>query len=258
MIKKRSFCWLLSGKASRPIRSIRYIIRTLHSLPPSYRPFQSSWLSVPKADQTLLNLTSRLVAEESINKALNNGKMDPTEVAFFAGKLKQASVASNSNEETAMSARGVHSVHRRGGRWYRGRGGGYWGNRHDYENRQQYGDISSTIVCFSCEQTGKKLITFHEKKTKKENKKGTTITTRIVLRLAVSRDHCDSSRINRIAFTLTLPHPTTWLINVSFFTTFKEIPPGTWKVTVIGGVESCMLLEKEILASSPWSTGKKS
>ena len=91
----------------------------------------TSWLSVPAADQVLLNLTSRLVAEESMNKAINNGEMDQADVAFFTGKTKQASVASN--EETAMSARGGHSSHRRGGRGYRGRG--YRGSRHDYKNR---------------------------------------------------------------------------------------------------------------------------
>ena len=44
-----------------------------------------------------------------MNEALNNGEMDPADVAFFAGKSKQAFVASN--KETVMSARGGHSVH---------------------------------------------------------------------------------------------------------------------------------------------------
>jgi hypothetical protein len=135
-----------------PVTDQQLIMRILHSLPPSYRPFQSSWLSVPAADKTLLNLTSRLVAEESMNKAINNGETDPADAAFFAGKKKQASVAPN--EETAMSARGGHSGHRRGGRGYRGRGGGYRGNRHDYGNRRQYGKCNSTLRCFSCDQTG--------------------------------------------------------------------------------------------------------
>ncbi|KZS19695.1 Uncharacterized protein APZ42_013788, partial [Daphnia magna] len=74
-----------------PVTGQQLIMRTLHSLPPSYRPFQSSWLSVPAADQTLVNLTTRLVAEESMNKAINNGEMYPTDVAFFAGKSKQRS-----------------------------------------------------------------------------------------------------------------------------------------------------------------------
>jgi hypothetical protein len=40
------------------------VMKILATLPPSYRPFLSAWQSVPLAEQTIDNLTTRLVGEE--------------------------------------------------------------------------------------------------------------------------------------------------------------------------------------------------
>ncbi|XP_045024030.1 uncharacterized protein LOC123469143 [Daphnia magna] len=219
-----------------PVTEQQLIMRTLHSLPPSYRPFQSSWLSVPIAEQTLLNLTSRLVTEEAMNKAFNNGEMDPADIVFFAGKSRQTSASSSSIEETAMSARGRYNSYRRGGRGYRGRGRGYRGHKHDYGNRHS-GENGSNIICYSCDQSGHKAHNCPQKKDEERkqqrndnfNKNRTSFgCVSSSLCLVAKQPHCfyaDSAASNHMTD------------KREFFTTFKEIPPGTWKVTGIGGVE---------------------
>ena len=47
-----------------PVTDQQLIMRTLHSLPPSYRTFQPSWLSVPVAYQTILNLVADTLKRE--------------------------------------------------------------------------------------------------------------------------------------------------------------------------------------------------
>ncbi|KAI9549806.1 hypothetical protein GHT06_006776 [Daphnia sinensis] len=190
-----------------PVTEQQLIMRTLYSLPPSYRPFQSSWLSVPVAEHTLLNLTSRLVAEEAMNRAINNGEMDPADIVFFAGKSRQTSASSSSIEETAMSARGRYNNYRQGVRGYRGRGGAYRGHKHDYGSRHSSGN-GSTIICYSCDQSGHKAHNCPQR-TKKESIREMTTSTKIARRSDVSQAHSASWPSNHIVFMLILQHQTT-------------------------------------------------
>ena len=73
-----------------PLTDQQLIMKILHSLPTSYRAFQSAWLSVPVREQTIQNLTTRLIGEEALTRNINKGEMDPADVAFFAGQTPPA------------------------------------------------------------------------------------------------------------------------------------------------------------------------
>ncbi len=67
-----------------PVPEEVLIMRIIQTLPPSYDTFQTVWNNVVAFDQTLVNLTAKLIAEELRIKSRNNGGVNPADVAFFA------------------------------------------------------------------------------------------------------------------------------------------------------------------------------
>lgn len=139
-----------------PLTEQQLIMKILHSLPTSYRAFQSAWLSVPVLEQTIQNLTTRLIGEEALTKNINKGEMDPADVAFFAGQTHPSPGASDVAFHAPRGRRGGYPGFRRGSRRFRARGGGFHGTRTDFNNSPNYGDTNSTITCFHCNQVGHK------------------------------------------------------------------------------------------------------
>jgi hypothetical protein len=220
-----------------PLTDQQLIMKILHSLPTSYRAFQSAWLSVPALEQTIQNLTTRLIGEEALTRNINKGEMDPADVAFFAGQTPPAPGVSDVAFHAPRGRGGGYSSFRRGSRGFRGRGGGPRWNRTDGINNRNRDEPTSTIVCFSCDQVGHKSYNCPAKlneerkqqRDEKHNKKRTSF-------------GCVSSSLCIVA-----RQPDFWYADSaasshmtdkrSFFTTFKEIPPGVWKVNGIGGVQ---------------------
>ncbi len=91
-----------------PVSEETLIVRILQTLPPSYKSFLSAWDSVPRADQTIANLTGRLVTEEL--RAKMQGGTDPADVAFFAShptRIQQQQVLQQQQQHSeANAARG--------------------------------------------------------------------------------------------------------------------------------------------------------
>ena len=128
-----------------PLTEQQQIMKILHSLPTSYRAFQSAWLSVPVPEQTIQNLTARLIGEEALTKNINKGDMDPADVAFFAGQTHTPPGAS----DVARGRGGGYPAFRRSCRGFQARGGGFHGNRTDFNNSRNKEEFTPTIVSFS-------------------------------------------------------------------------------------------------------------
>jgi hypothetical protein len=139
-----------------PLTDQQLIMKILHSLPKSYRALQSAWLSVPVLEQTIQNLTTRLIGEEALTRYINKDEMDPADVAFFAGETPPAPRVSEVAFHAPRGKGGGYSSFRRGIIGFRGRGGGPRGNRTDSNNNRNRAESTSTIVCFSCDQEGHK------------------------------------------------------------------------------------------------------
>ena len=63
--------------------SEQQVMKILATLPPSYRPLLSTRQSVPSAEQTIKNLTNRLVGEDIISIERNGGEADPAGAPFL-------------------------------------------------------------------------------------------------------------------------------------------------------------------------------
>ena len=217
-----------------PLTDQQLIMKILHSLPTSYRAFQSAWLSVPVREQTIQNLTTRLIGEEALTRNINKGEMDPADVAFFAG---QTPPATDVAFHAPRGRGGGYPSFRRGSRGFRGRGGGSRGNRTDGNSNRNRAETTSTIVCFSCDQTGHKSYNCPNKRAEERKQQRDE-------KFNKSRTSfgCVSSSLCIVA-----RQPDFWYADSTasshmtdkraFFTTFKEIPPGVWKVNGIGGVQ---------------------
>jgi hypothetical protein len=168
-------------------------MKILHSLTISYRAFQSAWQSVPVLEQTIQNLTTRLIGEEALTRNINKGEMDPADVVFFPG---QTPPASDVAFHAPRGRGGGYSSFRRGSRGFRRRGGGSSGT-------------TSTIVSFSCDQKGHKSYNCPSKRTEERKHKGMRSSTRAAPPLDVSRRHSVSSQDNRIFGSWIQPRPVT-------------------------------------------------
>ncbi|KAI9555904.1 hypothetical protein GHT06_018428 [Daphnia sinensis] len=220
-----------------PLTEQQLTMKILHSLPTSYRAFQSAWLSVPAPEQTIQNLTARFIGEEALTKNINKGEMDPADVAFFAGQTHSSHGASDVAFHATRGIRGGYPGFRRGSRGFRARGGGFHGTKTDFNNIPNYGDTNSTITCFYCNQVGHKSYNCPTKRNneRKQQRDDSFNKSR-------TSSGCVSSSLCIVA-----RQPDHWYADSaasshmtdkrSFFTTFKEIPPGTWKVNGIGGVQ---------------------
>ena len=217
------------------------LMKTLYTLPPSYRGLMSYWLGVAPADQTLANFTTRLLAEEALISAMNQGEMDPADVAFFARTNPSTSIAAavtSKNEEYAHSPRGNYS---RGGRGYRGRGynRGYR-NDHEGQNKAEGNNSNpsaSTVQCYECNGFGHKGYQCPNRRNEEreeqrsqqhtKNRKSFGFVSASLCLVASNPNlfYADSAATSHMTY------------KREFFSSFESIPPGTWKVTGIGGVE---------------------
>jgi len=82
--------------------------------------------------------------------------MDPADVAFFAGQTHPPPGASDVAFLAPRGRGGGFPAFRRGSRWFRARGGGFRGDRTDFNNSRNKGESTPTFVCFSCNQVGHK------------------------------------------------------------------------------------------------------
>ena len=105
-----------------PLTDPKLIMKILYSLPTSYRAFQSVCLSVP--EQTIQNLTTRLIIEETLTRNINKCEIDPEDVAFFAGQTPPAPGVSDVAFHAPRGRGEGYSSFRRGSRGFRGRGEG--------------------------------------------------------------------------------------------------------------------------------------
>jgi len=217
------------------------LMKTLYTLPPSYRGLMSYWLGVAPADQTLANFTTRLLAEEALISAMNQGEMDPADVAFFSRTNPSTSIAAAvtaKNEEYAHSARGNYS---RRGRGYRGRGynRGYR-NDHGGQNKAEGNSSNpsaSTVQCYECNGFGHKGYQCPNRRNEErkeqrsqqhtKNRKSFGFVSASLCLVASNPNlfYADSAATSHMTY------------KREFFSSFESIPPGTWKVTGIGGVE---------------------
>ncbi|KZR97927.1 Uncharacterized protein APZ42_006938, partial [Daphnia magna] len=161
-----------------PLTEQQPIIKILHSLPTSYRAFQSAWLSVPALKQTIQNLTTRLIGEEALTKNINKGEMDPADVALFAGQTHPSAGASDVAFHTQ-----------------RGRTGSYPEFRRGIQTMVTLTLLSpvSTVVKWV-----KSLTTAPSNGMMKENNKEMTVSTRAITHLTVSHHHSVLLQDNRI------------------------------------------------------------
>ena len=229
-----------------PVTEQQLVMKSVSSLPPSLRNFQSNWLSVPPALQTMQLLTERLLSEEALNKNLYGEEMDPADIAFFAaGNSRQrphAVAAVTVNEDSAFAARGGYQGYKRGGRGigYRGRGTGYRGFKHDYS--RSAGDGNSAIECYTCHETGHKAYNCPKKKdddrqqhrydaqNKRRSYGCVSVSTSCVSSACLIGNQpdaffCDSAASHHMAHLK------------DFFSSLEDIPKGSWKVKGVGGVE---------------------
>lgn len=115
------------------------VMKFLATLPPSYRHFLSAWQSVPPAEKTIDNLTTRLVGEEIMSIERNGGEADPAITAFFATHAPQIT----NHTDQGLAARGKRGGYSRG----RSERGGVRGRgiHHNYGGRRgsQHHDSSN-------------------------------------------------------------------------------------------------------------------
>lgn len=236
-----------------PVPEEVLIMRIIQTLPPSYDTFQTVWNNVVAFDQTIVNLTAKLVAEELRIKSRNNGGVNPADVAFFA--THPSRIQQKQLEEAALAAKaGNNGGHEgtndnRGKRNdYRGRstnyGGKYRGGR---DNRGGDRDRDGRARCYYCGKPGHKE---YACRFKKEDERRQARKDQHNKKRDNDDDHGNSfACLSSLCFVAR--KPTDWYADSgathhmtdqrSFFTTFREVPPGTWKVNGVGStqLETC-------------------
>lgn len=262
-----------------PVTEQQVIVRIISTLPPSFRSFRSAWQSIPIAEQTIPNLTTRLVGEEALNNDANRGEPDPADTAFFAAQTRTQPQPQANNEQerptdnhpdNAFAARGGgrgqhntggHSGYRRGG--FRGNGRSFGqsnGGRGGYQNsgrggRSAHNNDSNqpTITCFTCGGVGHKSYQCPSKREEDRREARSDNYNK-------NRNNGNSFGCISSSFCLVACHPRDWYADSgatrhmtdqrSFFTHLTEIPAGTWKVNGIGGAQLQALAIGHILVTS--------
>jgi hypothetical protein len=96
-----------------PVPEEVLIMRILQTLPPSFDNFLTFWNNVNLSEQTLTNLTSKLLAWEMKLQTRNNDVMNPTDVAFFP-HTHQESISHNKRRTLALTEATIEVVERAG------------------------------------------------------------------------------------------------------------------------------------------------
>lgn len=113
------------------VSELELLVRIIQTLPPSYRYFISAWESVQPAQQTLANLTARLITEELRSKTYGT---DAADTAFFAShpsRTKQQQSDANAARSNDTRNRGEYS-HRKYRDSHDYRGGSFQRNDNTY------------------------------------------------------------------------------------------------------------------------------
>jgi len=210
------------------------IVRILQTLPPSYRSFLSAWDSVPRADQTIANLTGRLVTEEL--RAKTHGGVDPADVAFFATHPNRIHPLQNQHqhsEANAAQGSGWRTNYNRNNQPY---------NRPNQRGRQRG---RGGRGCWNCGMTNHKSYNCRNKKDGERKEARNDQFDR-------NRDYDPEHEPNNYfaavsSLCFVARKPTDWYADSgathhmtdqrSYFSTFKEIGSETWKVNGIGGAQ---------------------
>ena len=126
--------------------------RILSTLPPSFHGARAAWETLLSGEhRNLIRLTARMVLEETRNKALPGGGINPADVAFFASHPSKIQKSTDENTETA-----AHGDYRGGyrGRGYRGRGYRGCGPRQHVQKLCQINMLRiALVVCKLCHAT---------------------------------------------------------------------------------------------------------
>ena len=178
-----------------------------------------------------------------MNKTRNGGEPDPVDIAFFAARAPQPSKTTGQSDHglAARGKRGGFSRGRGNSRGHRGRGhhnfGGHKGGQNHNNSSDQSNDQRGQVICFNCEKPGHKAYNYPEKRNEERKQ----------ARDESFNKNRKSFRCISASFCLMAQPSSQWLADSrathhmtgqrSFFTTYREIPPGTWKVNGIGGVE---------------------
>jgi hypothetical protein len=261
-----------------PVTDQQLIERILQTLPPSYYNFISAWESVPLAERSISSLTSRLILEETRMKSRTNGP-NPADIAFFAShpnnKQQQAIDCNSENAYAASKSynggrggypglrgnRGSSSGYRGG---YRGGNNGFRGRGTNFKfyNFQtnlfkiffkykfqgfHRGPSFDQIYCWACNQPGHKSFTCRNKGRNEEQRSSRQ--KKFDNNRNLNNDNNGFSALSSFCFVAR--KPTDWYADSGathhmseqrhFFTTFKEVPQGTWHVNGIGSAQLSVL-----------------
>lgn len=223
-----------------PVDDDTLIVRILQTLPPSYRPFLSAWDSVPRADQTIANLTGRLVTEELRSKS--SGEIDPADTAFFATHPSKI-LQQKQSEANAAHGKGTNDDNHRN-HYKMSNKNDSRGSYHPYRGKNNHN--KGNRGCWVCGMTNHKA---HNCRNKKDDDRKHSKDNQY----NKSRDHDrkNDNKNNSFAAVSSLcfvaRKPIDWYADSgathhmtdqrSFFSTFKEITSESWKVNGIGGTQ---------------------
>ena len=226
-------------------------MRILQTLPPSYGTFRTVWNNVSIYDPSLTNLAAKLVEEEQQLKVKNNGVIDPADVAFFA--THPSKIQQQQQQQLTDDAKAVRGGHNEGR-------GSNKNNGHRYEHRDRSsnsrsnhrdgkdyknGDRNRRGNCYYCGRPGHKECACRDRKADERKEARHDNHNKRRDGDSDSRDNNSFACLSSLCFVTR--KPTDWYADSgatyhmtdqrSFFTTFKEVPPGTWKVNGVGNAQ---------------------
>nr|CAH0110709.1 unnamed protein product [Daphnia galeata] len=218
-----------------PVQEKYVISKMLSSLPASFWHARSSWTNVPRPEQTISNLTQRLLAEEKVIASYTTA---PTTTAANPG-TNAFKATTDQNQDAAYNAAGPStSGYQRGG--YRGRRGfgGRRGqgpfrggvNQHAHRERDAANLETAQRIweCIFCELDSHKTVDCRKLKKARELSKQPKEDT------GFPASACYSTRsiFDWFADSGATSHMTD---QRSLIFNYKPVTPGSWMVTGIGG-----------------------
>lgn len=234
------------------VSELELLVRIIQTLPPSYRYFISAWESVQPAQQTLANLTARLITEELRSKTYGT---DASETAFFAShpsRTKQQQSDANAARSKDTRSRGEYS-HRKYRNSHDYRGGSFQRNDNTYRSQPNRGGSRGRggrgrggRLCYICGRTNHKAYNCWEKKDEDRREARNDLFDK--KRDSNSSNNDDNKSFCALSSLCFISRRSNdWYADSgathhmtdqrSFFSKFKEIQHGSWVVNGIGGSE---------------------